>query len=80
MIKTETRQVVAVYCDVCGQECMSNYTTFHQAGGDKHACSVWDDAKQSRCDHEFPKQNPGASSKAKPAKPPTPKQIKQDVG
>ena len=51
MKRLETREVQVVYCDVCGQECIGNYTTFGcGTAHEQHACHSWDEAAQTRCD------------------------------
>lgn len=51
MNKTEQRDVVVTYCDVCGAEIVGNMTVFNQGTADKkHACHGWIEAEETRCD------------------------------
>lgn len=50
MKRLETRQVMVVYCDACGDECGSNYTSWWDASTNKdtHACDKLDDEGLTR--------------------------------
>lgn len=51
MKKKELREMIIIYCDVCGKECEGGYSTFNDGTPEeKHACHVWNEAEQTRCD------------------------------
>lgn len=54
MKKIEKRSVVVTYCDVCGSEIVGNMTVFNAGTPDeKHACHVWIEIEETRCDLKF---------------------------
>lgn len=67
MRKTELREVVVTYCDVCGQEITGNYTVFHSGQpNEAHACHGWNEAGECRCDDAL-EQRLLAARRAQPA-------------
>lgn len=57
MKKTEKREVVVVYCDVCGAEIVGNMTVFGQGTeNEKHACHGWIEEEETRCDLKLKEQ------------------------
>jgi uncharacterized cysteine cluster protein YcgN (CxxCxxCC family) len=50
MKRLETKQVMVVYCDACGEECLNNYTSWRDASTNQeiHACDKLDDEGLTR--------------------------------
>ena len=51
MKRTEQREVVVMYCDVCGEEIVGAMTVYDEGTADeKHACHGWIERDETRCD------------------------------